>query len=164
MNQPETFWLRKIIFLTIVILTVVSSVARVQPAFAQVTPANFDEIDAYVSAKMEELGIPGAALVIDCAGRSNRSPEGVWSGRWVRSPGHPADAVLHRFDWQIYYRTRHHAIGRSRQDQIGCAGSNLLAVVSSRRCECIPNHYCAPASKHDEWNSQVHRAGANSKY
>ncbi len=64
MNQRETTWLRKIIFLTIVILTVVSSVARVQPAFAQVTPANFDAVDAYISAKMEELRIPGAALVI----------------------------------------------------------------------------------------------------
>jgi CubicO group peptidase (beta-lactamase class C family) len=64
MNQRETFWLRKIIFLSIVILTVVSSVARVQPAFAQGTPANFEEVDAYISAKMEELDIPGAGLVI----------------------------------------------------------------------------------------------------
>lgn len=64
MNQHATTWLRKIVFLTIVILTVVSSVATVQPAFAQVAPANFDAVDAYISAKMEELGIPGAALVI----------------------------------------------------------------------------------------------------
>ena len=64
MNQRKTVWLRKIIFLTIVILTVVSSVARVQPAFAQAAPANFDAIDEYISTKMEELRIPGAALVI----------------------------------------------------------------------------------------------------
>ncbi len=64
MNQHETAWLRKINFLTIVILTIVSSVARVQPAFAQVAPSNFDEVDAYISTKMKELGIPGAALVI----------------------------------------------------------------------------------------------------
>lgn len=64
MNQSKTRWLQKIIILTIVILSVVSSVARVQPAFAQVAPANFDEVDAYISAKMEEFGIPGAALVI----------------------------------------------------------------------------------------------------
>ena len=64
MNQHETTRLRKIIFLTIVILTVVSSVARVQPAFAQAAPANFDAIDEYISTKMEELRIPGAALVI----------------------------------------------------------------------------------------------------
>jgi len=64
MNQRETTRLRKIIFLTIVILTVVSSVARVQPAFAQAAPANFDAIDEYISTKMEELRIPGAALVI----------------------------------------------------------------------------------------------------
>ncbi|MBE0684237.1 MAG: beta-lactamase family protein [Anaerolineales bacterium] len=64
MNQRETVWLRKIIFLTIVILTVVSPVTRVQPAIAQVAPANFEEVDAYVSTKMKELGVPGAALVI----------------------------------------------------------------------------------------------------
>jgi CubicO group peptidase (beta-lactamase class C family) len=64
MNQRETSRLEKLIFLTIVILTIVSSVVRVQPAFAQVTPANFDAVDAYISAKIEELGIPGAALVI----------------------------------------------------------------------------------------------------
>jgi hypothetical protein len=54
------------------ILTVVSSVARVQPAFAQVVPANFDAVDAYISKKMKELSIPGAALVI---------VQGVWSCR-----------------------------------------------------------------------------------
>lgn len=64
MNQNETSWLRKIILLTVAILAVVSSVARVQPAFARVTPANFDAVDEYISVKREELGIPGAALVI----------------------------------------------------------------------------------------------------
>lgn len=64
MNQDEIAWLRKIIFLSIAILAAVLSVARVQPAFAQVTPANFDAVDAYISAKMKELGIPGAALVV----------------------------------------------------------------------------------------------------
>ena len=64
MNQHETAWLRKIIFLSIAILTVVSSLARVMPAFAQVTPASFDEVDDYISTRMKELGIPGAALVI----------------------------------------------------------------------------------------------------
>src|SRR6266545_4231299 len=64
MNQLETFWLRKIIFLSMAILTLVSSMAIVRPAFAQVAPANFDEIDTYISTRMKELGIPGAALVI----------------------------------------------------------------------------------------------------
>src|SRR6266511_3938173 len=64
MNQLETFWLRKIIFLSMAILTLVSSMAIVRPAFAQVAPANFDEIDDYISARMKELGIPGAALAI----------------------------------------------------------------------------------------------------
>jgi len=64
MNQHETAWLRKIIFLSIAILAAVSSVARVKPVYAQVVPANFNAVDAYISTKMKELGIPGAALVI----------------------------------------------------------------------------------------------------
>lgn len=64
MNQHETVWLRKIIFLGMAILVLLSSVASAKPVIAQSAPANFDEIDAYISAKMEELRIPGAALVI----------------------------------------------------------------------------------------------------
>ena len=64
MNQHETAWLRKIIFLSIAILAVVLSLAGVRPAFAQATPANFDAVDDYISTRMKELGIPGAALVI----------------------------------------------------------------------------------------------------
>jgi CubicO group peptidase (beta-lactamase class C family) len=64
MNQYETYPLRKIILLSIVILSIVSPMLRVSPAFAQVTPANYDAVDAYISTKMKELGIPGAALVI----------------------------------------------------------------------------------------------------
>jgi hypothetical protein len=64
MEQNKTIWLRKIISLSIAILAAVSSVANIKPAFAQVTAANFDEVDSYISTKMKELGIPGAALVI----------------------------------------------------------------------------------------------------
>ena len=64
MNQQQIFWVRKIIFLTMAILAVLSSFARVGPALAQSTPANFDAVDKYISTKMKELGIPGAALVI----------------------------------------------------------------------------------------------------
>ena len=64
MNQHKTALLRKIIFLSIAILAAVLSVARIKPAFAQGTPADFDKIDDYISTKMKELGIPGAALVI----------------------------------------------------------------------------------------------------
>jgi CubicO group peptidase (beta-lactamase class C family) len=63
-NQPKTVWLRKIIFLGMAILVFLSFVSNAKPAFAQSAPANFDEIDEYISAKMEELRIPGAALVI----------------------------------------------------------------------------------------------------
>jgi CubicO group peptidase (beta-lactamase class C family) len=64
MNQHETAWLRKIFFLSMAILVIVSSVAKAKPAFAQGEPASFDAIDDYISTKMKELGIPGASLVI----------------------------------------------------------------------------------------------------
>ena len=68
MNHHETSWLQRIIFLITLILVVVSSVISVKPVFAQVAPANFDAVDDYIRTKMQELGIPGAALVIDVAG------------------------------------------------------------------------------------------------
>jgi CubicO group peptidase (beta-lactamase class C family) len=64
MNQQQISWVRKIIFLNMAILAILSSFARVRPALAQSTPANFDAVDKYISTKMKELGIPGAALVI----------------------------------------------------------------------------------------------------
>jgi CubicO group peptidase (beta-lactamase class C family) len=64
MNQRETVWLRKTIFLAMAILVCFSFVSSAKPALAQGTPANFDAVDAYIGAKMEELRIPGAALVI----------------------------------------------------------------------------------------------------
>lgn len=62
MNQYETVWLRKIFFLTMAILVVVSSAAG--PAFARSTATNFDAVDDYISTTMKDLGIPGAALVV----------------------------------------------------------------------------------------------------
>src|SRR5690349_10012695 len=64
MNQHETTWLRKIIFLTVALMAVISAMTNGRPAFAQVAPAKFDEIDSYISTRMKELGIPGAALVV----------------------------------------------------------------------------------------------------
>jgi CubicO group peptidase (beta-lactamase class C family) len=64
MNQQATSQLRKIIFLTMAILGILLSVASVRPALAQSMPANFDAVDDYITIKMKELGIPGAALVI----------------------------------------------------------------------------------------------------
>ena len=78
MNQHETAWLRKIIFLSIATLAAVSSVARVKPAFAQIVPANFDAVDTYISTKMKELGIPGAALVIEQGDETIRKSKILW--------------------------------------------------------------------------------------
>jgi CubicO group peptidase (beta-lactamase class C family) len=64
MNQHKTSLLRKIILLSLVVLSIISLMVRVNPAFAQVAPSNFDEIDDYINTRMKELGIPGAALVI----------------------------------------------------------------------------------------------------
>ena len=64
MNQHYTSLLRKIILLIFMILANVSPMIRVKPAFAKVASSNFDEVDIYISTKMKELGIPGAALVI----------------------------------------------------------------------------------------------------
>jgi len=49
MNQHDTAWPRKVIFLSMAILAVLPSVARVKPAYTQVTPANFDKIDAHIA-------------------------------------------------------------------------------------------------------------------
>ena len=64
MKQREIIWFRRTIFLGLAILAFLSFGSSAKPAFAQGTPASFDEIDEYINARMEELGIPGAALVI----------------------------------------------------------------------------------------------------
>ncbi len=62
MKQHQTSRLQKIFFLAMAILAVTTSAAR--PAFAQATTSNFNEVDDYISTRMKELEIPGAALVI----------------------------------------------------------------------------------------------------
>jgi len=56
--------IRKITFIGMAILVFISSSFAVSRSFAQSQLSGFEEVDAYVSAKMKELGIPGAALVI----------------------------------------------------------------------------------------------------
>jgi hypothetical protein len=46
------------------ILTDVSWMTRVEPATAQIAPVNFNALDDYISTRMKDLGMPGAALVI----------------------------------------------------------------------------------------------------
>jgi len=64
MNQHETSWLQRIILLSMAVLVIVSAATGIKPVSAKVTSANFDEVDSYISTRMKELGIPGAALVI----------------------------------------------------------------------------------------------------
>jgi len=56
--------IRKIANLSFTILVFISSVLGTSRSFAKAERTEFEEIDAYITAKMEELGIPGAALVI----------------------------------------------------------------------------------------------------
>ena len=56
--------LRKTTFFGMAILIVIYSGFAVSRSSAQARLSDFEEIDAYISTKMEELDIPGAALVI----------------------------------------------------------------------------------------------------
>lgn len=64
MNHGETSLLRKIFFLSNVILAAVYSVTSARRAVAQVTTAHFDAVDNYIRTRMQQLGIPSAALAI----------------------------------------------------------------------------------------------------
>ena len=55
MNQHETAWFRKIIFLSITILAMVLTMARSKPAYAQVAPASFDAVDDCFAIHLECL-------------------------------------------------------------------------------------------------------------
>lgn len=55
---------RKITYISFPILLLISSVLGVSRSFAKAESTEFEEVDAYITVKMEELGIPGAALVI----------------------------------------------------------------------------------------------------
>ena len=54
--------LRKITFLSGMILVLLS--VALGSSFAQASLTDFEAVDTYVSTRMKELGIPGAALVI----------------------------------------------------------------------------------------------------
>jgi len=56
--------IRNITFVSLAILMFISSSLGVSRSFAKTGLTDFEEVDAYISAKMEELDIPGAALVI----------------------------------------------------------------------------------------------------
>lgn len=54
----------KTIFLSVMILAFIASGFGVSRSFTQISLTDFEEIDTYINTKMQELGIPGAALVI----------------------------------------------------------------------------------------------------
>jgi CubicO group peptidase (beta-lactamase class C family) len=56
--------IRKITFISISIFVFIASSFGVSRSFAKARLTDFEDVDAYVNAKMKELGIPGAALVI----------------------------------------------------------------------------------------------------
>jgi CubicO group peptidase (beta-lactamase class C family) len=56
--------IRKITFVGLAILVFISANFGVSRSLAKVSLTEFDEVDAYISSRMKELGIPGAALVI----------------------------------------------------------------------------------------------------
>jgi len=55
---------RKITFLSAMILFLLSVAFGVRRSFAQDSLTDFEAVDNYMSTRMKELGIPGAALVI----------------------------------------------------------------------------------------------------
>lgn len=56
--------IRKNTFVSLAILIFISFGLGVSRSFAKTGLTDFEEVDAYIGAKMEELDIPGAALVI----------------------------------------------------------------------------------------------------
>jgi CubicO group peptidase (beta-lactamase class C family) len=56
--------IRNITFASLAVLMFISSGLDVSRSFAKTGLTDFEEVDSYISAKMEELDIPGAALVI----------------------------------------------------------------------------------------------------
>lgn len=56
--------IRKIIFIGMLILVFISCSFDASRSFAKTGLTDFEEVDSYISAKMEELDIPGTALVI----------------------------------------------------------------------------------------------------
>ena len=55
---------RRITFISGMILVLLSMAFGVRQSFAQDSLTDFDSVDTYISTRMKELGIPGAALVI----------------------------------------------------------------------------------------------------
>src|SRR5215212_8581082 len=55
---------RKITVISSLFLVLLSMAFGVGQSFAQDSLADFDSVDTYISTRMKDLGIPGAALVI----------------------------------------------------------------------------------------------------
>src|SRR5688500_4653068 len=63
-RQRRSNMFRKIAFLSGMILVLLLVVFGVRRSFAQASPTDFEAVDTYITTRMKELGVPGAALVI----------------------------------------------------------------------------------------------------
>ena len=112
---------------------------------------------------MEELGIPGAALVIvqgdqivhlkafgvaDGSGRPVTPQTPFFTGSTGKSI--TALAIMQLVE-----------AGKIKLD---APVQTYLPWFRVADAKASRNYYCAPAIKHDEWNSPIHWAGANGKY
>ena len=98
------------IFFGVMVFAFISFSFVVTQSFAQARLTDFEEVDAYINTKMEELGIPGAALVIvqgDQIVHLKAFGVADADGRLLHRRHHSSPVQR-----QIVYRACHHAIGR----------------------------------------------------
>lgn len=100
----------KTTILGVLILAFISFGFGLSQSSVKARPTDFDEVDAYINTRMNELGIPGAAVVVVEGNQIvHLQAFGVADADWT--PGDTTDTILHRFHRQILYCTRHYAIG-----------------------------------------------------
>lgn len=135
--------IRKITFVSMAILIFISIGIGVSRSFAKARLSDFEEVDAYISTKMDELGIPGAALVIvqgDQIVHLRRLELPMLTDARSRYRRHSllvplANRLLHLPSCNWLKQARSSWIHRYRP----------TCHVSCRRCQCIRSDHCPPA-------------------
>ena len=155
--------IRKVTFLGVIFLALIFSGFGVGRSFAQARLTDFEEVDAYISTRMQELRIPGAALVIvqgdrivhlkafgvaDADGRPVTPQTPFFTGSTGKS--FTALAIMQLVE-----------AGKIELDEPVQTYLPWFRVADVRG---IWNDHRTPASKHGEWNSPIHRTGAVGKY